>query len=148
MKKLVMAALLVVGMTTFAQERMGERKEKLTPEQRVNLQVKKLTKDLSLNEKQVQEIKALVAKEAEKREAKRAEMDAKRASGAKPSKEEMKAHKAKVQEDQAAMDANMKKILSADQYAKWVQKREERKEKMEEKRDDRKKGKGAPQEVK
>ena len=87
MKKLVMAALLFVGMTTFAQERMGERKEKLTPEQRVNLQVKKLTKDLSLNEKQVQEIKALVAKEAEVREANRAEMDAKRASGTKPTKE-------------------------------------------------------------
>lgn len=148
MKKLVVAALLVVGMTTFAQERMGERKEKLTPEQRVNLQVKKLTKDLSLNEKQVLEIKALVAKEAEKREANRAAMDAKRASGTKPTKEEMKAHKAKVQEDQAAMDANMKKILTADQYAKWVQKREERKEKMEEKKGDRKKEKGTPQEVK
>lgn len=140
MKKLVMAALLFVGMTTFAQERMGEQREKLTPEQRVNLQVKKLTKDLSLNEKQVQEIKALVAKEAEVREANRTEMDAKRASGTKPTKEEMKAHKAKVQEDQAAMDANMKKILSADQYAKWVQKREERKEKMEAKKAEKLKG--------
>ena len=140
MKKLLVAALLVVGMTTFAQEKMGESKEKLTPEQRVNLQVKKMTKDLSLNEKQVQEIKSLVAKEVEKREANRAEMDAKRASGVKPTKEEMQARKAKFQEDQAAMDANMKKILNADQYAKWNQKMQERKEKMEAKKAEKLKG--------
>jgi hypothetical protein len=40
-----------------------------------------MTKELSLNEKQVQEIRTLVAKEVEKREANRAEMEAKKAAG-------------------------------------------------------------------
>ena len=49
MKKLFVVALLLVGTSTFAQERMGENNDKLTPEQRVNLQVKKLTKELNLS---------------------------------------------------------------------------------------------------
>ena len=55
MKKLLVAALLVVGMTTFAQEEVKEQKAQLTPEQRVESQVKRMTKDLTLNEKQAQE---------------------------------------------------------------------------------------------
>jgi len=134
MKKLLVAALLVVGMTTFAQEKMEEQKQQLTPEQKVNLQVKKMTKDLNLTEKQVQEIRGLVASEVEKRDANRADMEARKASGVKPSKEEVQARKAKFQDDKAAMDASMKKILTPDQYAKWLQKLEERKLKMEAKK--------------
>ena len=140
MKKLLVAALLVVGMTTFAQEKMGDQKEKLTPEQRVESQVKRMTKDLTLNDKQVQDVRGLVAKEVEKREANRTEMEAKRASGVKPSKEDMLARKAKFQEDQVAMDASMKKILTPEQYAKWLQKNQERKEKMEAKKAEKEKG--------
>ena len=140
MKKLLVAALLVVGMTTFAQEQVKEQKAQMTPEQRVESQVKRLTKDLSLNEKQAQEIKALVAKEVEKREANRAEMEAKKAAGTKPSKEEMQARKAKFQEDEVAMDTNMKRILTAEQYAKWSQKMQERKEKLEAKKAEKIKG--------
>ena len=131
MKKLLVAALLVVGMTTFAQEPVKEQKAPMTPEQRVESQVKRMTKELSLNEKQVQEIRTLVAKEVEKREANRAEMEAKKASGVKPTKAEKQAREAKSKEDEAAMDANMKRILTPEQYAKWIQKMQERKEKME-----------------
>ena len=143
MKKLLVAALLVVGMTTFAQEevkQVKEQKEQMTPEQKVESQVKRMTKDLSLNEKQVQDIRALVAKEVSKREANKAEMEARKASGNKPSKEEMQARKAKSQEDELAMDANMKKILNPEQYAKWSQKMQERKEKMEAKKAEKMKG--------
>ena len=62
MKKLIVAALLVVGLTTYAQEKEGRRagREKLTSEQKVELQVKKMTKDLNLNEKQTKDVRALV----------------------------------------------------------------------------------------
>ncbi|MBY0487122.1 MAG: hypothetical protein K2P85_08075, partial [Flavobacteriaceae bacterium] len=108
MKKLFLVALLVVGLTTFAQEKRGDRREQLTPEQRVDFQVKKLTKDLSLDEKQEKEVRVLVAKEVEKREAKRAEMKAKKAEmieKAKPSKEELEARRAEMQKEQASMKA-------------------------------------------
>jgi len=134
MKKLLVAALLVVGMTTFAQEKEKEQKAPMTPEQKVESQVKRMTKDLTLNEKQVQEIRVLVAKEVEKREANRAEMEDKKASGVKATKEEKQAREARAKEEEAAMDANMKRILTPEQYAKWLQKMQERKEKMEAKK--------------
>jgi protein CpxP len=117
MKKLIVAALLVVGMTTFAQEKEGRipGKEKLTSEQKVNLQVKKMTKYLGLNETQTKEIRVLVTKEVEKREAKIEEMKAQRKA------------------EQAAVSSDMKKILTPEQYAKWEKNREEKKESIKEK---------------
>ncbi len=140
MKKLLVAALLVVGMTTFAQEQVKEQKAPMTTEQKVESQVKKMTKELNLNDKQVQEIKTIVAKEVAMKAAAKADMEARKASGVKLPKEEVKARKAKSQDDEIAMDANMKKILNADQYAKWAQKQQERKEKMEAKRAEKLKG--------
>lgn len=142
MKKLFLVALLVVGMTTFAQEQRGERKERFTPEQRVDFQIKKMTKDLNLDEKQAEQVKVLLTQEAKKREAKRAEMEAKKAEQARPSKEEMEARKSEMKANQEAMKAEMKKILSADQYTKWEQKQEERKDKMVERMKDKKKKRG------
>ena len=122
MKKLIVAALLVVGLTTYAQEKEGRRagREKLTSEQKVELQVKKMTKDLNLNEKQTKDVRALVAKQFEKREAIKAQMQA----------------------EKEAVSVEMKKILTAEQYAKWEKNREEKienfKEKMSERKEKRK----------
>ena len=134
MKKIIVAVLLVVGITAFAQEKKGRTagREKLTAEQKVDFQVKKLTKDLDLNEKQSEQVKALVSKEVEKREAKRAEMDELKTK----KREEMKAQR---DADQTALQSEMKKILTADQYAKWEKGREERKEHMKEKMWERRK---------
>ena len=128
MKKVFLAVLLAVGITAFAQENEGKKmdREKLSPEQKIDFQVKRMTKDLSLNEKQVADVKALVAKEVEKREAKRSEMKENKAQSRKDMRAQMEA-------DQAAMSANMKKILSPEQYAKWEKMRDERKEKIKEK---------------
>lgn len=144
MRKLFLMALLVVGTTTFAQRPRGEKNEKLTPEQRVDFQLKKMTKDLNLTDKQTEQVKALISKEVEKREARRAEMKAKREEQVKPSKEEMEARKAKMKANQDEMKSEMKKILTADQYAKWEQKLEERKDKIIEKMKEKRKGKTKP----
>jgi len=122
MKKLIVAALLVVGLTTYAQEKEGKRagKEKLTSEQKVNLQVKKMTKDLNLNEKQTKDVRALVTKQVEK----------------------IEAIKIQMQAEKEAVSVEMKKILTAEQYAKWEKNREEKienfKEKMSERKEKRK----------
>ncbi|MCF6130849.1 hypothetical protein [Flavobacterium wongokense] len=132
MKKLFVAALLVVGITAFAQEKEGRRpgKDRLTTEQKVDLQVKKMTKDLELNEKQASEIRVLATKQVEKREQRRAELKA--------DKEKDRAERiAAMQKEEAAVGAEMKKILTAEQFAKWEKIRDERKEKMKEKMHDR-----------
>ena len=118
MKKLIVAALLVVGLTTYAQEKEGRKagKEKLTTEQKVNLQVKKMTKDLDLNEKQTKDVRALVTKQVEKRED----------------------IKAQIQAEKEAVSVEMKKILTAEQYAKWEKNREEKTENFKEKMSERK----------
>ncbi|WP_298115785.1 hypothetical protein [Flavobacterium sp.] len=144
MKKLILAFALVIGLTTFAQEKRqgkGER-EKLTPEQQVELQVKKMKLDLDLTDKQTAEIQKIVSKQVEKREAKRAEMEAKRASGEKPSKDEFFKKRNAMLDEQIAHKAEMKKILTSEQYTKWESKHSEQKKEF------RKKAKGARKERK
>ncbi|RAR69268.1 DUF4890 domain-containing protein [Flavobacterium aciduliphilum] len=148
MKKLFLVALAVVGMTTFAQEPKRDMKEKLTPEQRVEFQVKKMAKDLSLTDKQIEQVRALVKKEVDKREAKRAEMEARRAENQRPTKEEKDARRDEMKANAEAMKAEMKKILTAEQYAKWEQKLAERKEKMMKRIEERKGESMSPSEMK
>ena len=121
MKKLIIAAFLVVGFTTFAQVEKKERgnkepMEKMSPEKRGEREVKRMTKDLGLNESQQKEMKALFS-----------EMAPKRGEGdVKPSKEDRKAMKDKIS-----------KILTTEQNAKWDKIQEERKEKMKERREEK-----------
>jgi len=139
MKKLILALVLVVGLTTFAQEKRqgkGDR-EKMTPEQQVELQVKKMKLDLDLNEKQTAQIKEIVTAQVAKREAKRAEMQSKRAEGQKPSKDELFKTRSAMLDEQIAHKAEMKKILTPEQYTKWESKHAEHKKEF------RKKAKGA-----
>jgi Spy/CpxP family protein refolding chaperone len=131
MRNVFLALLLFVGITTLAQEKRGA---KLTSEEKVDLQVKRMTRDLSLNEKQVKEVRAIVAKEVEKRDAKRTEVKEQKSK----KREEMKS---KMQEEQAALAADMKKILTAEQYTKWEKQREEKKSKLKERMGERR-GKG------
>ena len=80
MKKLFIVALLVVGMTSFAQERKAKperaKMEQLTPEQRDQLQLKKMTLDLDLNASQQKEMSKIIAEQSAKREARMAERKA------------------------------------------------------------------------
>lgn len=140
MKKVFLLALLVVGLTTFAQGKRGnvQEREKLTPEQRTEKQVERMTKELSLNETQAKQVKELLAKGAAEREAQKAEIQKRRAEGTKPTPEEREVMKAKVAEKQETLKAEMKKILTADQYVKWENNKADRKEKFAEKIEERK----------
>ena len=119
MKKLIAVALLVSSLSTFAQVEKKEKgdkepMEKMSPEKRSEREVKRMTKDLGLNDSQQKEMKALFSETASKR----GEGDNK------PSKENRKAMKGKIS-----------KILTQEQNAKWEKIQEERKEKMEERRE-------------
>lgn len=138
MKKLFLALLLLAGVATWAQGKREKKQEgeRLTKEEKVDFQVKRMTKDLDLTEKQAKEFRALATKQVEKRDAKRAQMQEER-------KAKMEALKAQMQEEQASHIAEMKKILTPEQFAKWEKLREERKEKVKEKMAERR-GKGKP----
>ena len=143
MKKLFVTAVLLVGFLTSAQEmkvQKGDRKartenrETLTPEQQAELQVKKMTLELDLNAKQQAEIKKIALEQAQKRETKKAEWKANKEAGKSLSKEEKFAMKNQMLDNQIAHKAEMKKILTPEQYAKWESKQAERKDKMQHKR--------------
>lgn len=135
MKKLFLAVALVVGITTVAQE----KKEKFTTEQRVELQAKKMKLDLDLNDQQVTAVKKQLLAQAQKREAKKAAFKAQKEDARKPSSDEVFAMKNNMLEEQIAHKAEMKKILTPEQYKKWEENREEDKSKMK-KRFEKRKG--------
>jgi protein CpxP len=117
MKKLIVATLLVVGMSTFAQVENKKKEgkepmEKMSPAERVEKGLKRMTKQLNLTEAQQKEMKILMAEQ----EAKRAD------ANFKPSKE-----------DRLAMKEKISKILTPEQNATWDKIQEEKKEKMKDK---------------
>lgn len=125
MKKILAIALLATGMVAGAQEKV-ERAEKaenlrhqLTTEERADLQVKRMTLNLDLTEKQQKEIKNLMLEEGKTREAKMEDFKGKREKGEKPSKEEMLKMKNDRLDKQIEMKKKMKTILDEKQYEKW-----------------------------
>ena len=146
MKNLFIAALLLVGLSSFAQDRKErpsrEGMEKFTPEQKKQLMVKKMTLDLDLNSKQQEQVGQIIMEQSAKREAMKANQ---KANQEKPSSDERFAMKNKMLDEQIAMKAKMKSILSAEQFAKWEtmkEKHEGRRGEMREHRRDS--GKGEP----
>jgi hypothetical protein len=136
MKKLIIAALLVVGISAFAQDKKemekGSRRdemEKFTPEQRNQLMLKKMTLDLDLNAKQQEQMKQIIAEQSTKREAMRAE----RKANQEKNSDEHFDRRSKMMDEQIAMKNKMKSILSPEQFEKW----DAMKEKQQEKRGDR-----------
>jgi len=135
MKKLFLAALLVVGFTTFAQEQKEKPQrpetEKLSPEQRSQLQLKKITKDLNLNADQQAQVQKLIVEQSAKREALRAKIKETRDSHEKPSAEDRAMMIDEMKDGKKAMDDKLKSILTPEQFEKWMSRRERNHEKKE-----------------
>ena len=151
MKKVIMAALLVVSLSSVAQQRRErpnrdqmnrDQMEKLTPEQRQEKHLNKLTTDLNLNAKQQEEVKKLLAEQSAKAAEFKAKREAKKDEQLLASAKERKEMAQKMKAEKEANDAKMKSILTPGQYTKWENDREIRKEKMLEKREERRRHKG------
>lgn len=123
MKKLFIVALLVVGMTSFAQERKARperaKMEQMTPEQKNQLHLKKMTLELDLNASQQKEMSKIIAEQSAKREARMAERKATKDSAKKLTSDELFAKKSQMLDEQIVMKERMKKILTPEQYKKW-----------------------------
>ena len=118
MKKLIVAALLAIGLSTFAQVEKKEKEsnnpmmEKMSPTERAEKALKRMTKELKLTDDQQKQMKVLITEQ----ETKRAD------ANFKPSKE-----------DRLAMKEKTSKILTPEQNTTWDKIQEEKKEKMKEK---------------
>ncbi|MFD1604219.1 hypothetical protein ACFSJW_08050 [Flavobacterium artemisiae] len=131
MKKLLIAALLFVGIASFAQE----KRERLTPEQRNEKKLQKLTSELSLDANQQTQVKQLLAERSAKAEKFKEARKDRKDSNVKPTAEEKAAFKKQMEDEVTANDAKMKSILKPDQYTKWKTLQEEKKEKMKERKE-------------
>ena len=144
MKKLLIAALLFVGIASFAQENdqqpQREQRERLTPEERSERQLKKITTELSLDANQQAQVKQLLADRNAKVEKLREARKDKKDGNAKLTADEKEAFKKAAATEKEANDAKMKAILNADQYKKWTtiqqENRDKARERMKEKRND------------
>jgi len=118
-KPLMIAALaLLTAVGAIAQD-----KQPKTPQERAAAQTERMVKELELSPDQATKLGALNLKYAEQAEVMRQQEVADR--GAK---------KAKGKEMRDARDADMKGLLSSEQYAKWQTQRDAAKEKHKEKR--------------
>ncbi len=135
MRKLILIALLAAGTASFAQEQpmAGKPKmEQLTPEQRNELRLKKMTLDLGLNASQQKDMAKLISEQSAKMEAAKAERKANAEKREKPTADERFAKKSQMLDEQIALNEKVKKILTPEQFGKWEKMKEDRHHKMKE----------------
>jgi protein-tyrosine-phosphatase len=118
MKTLILAAAMMMGVATTAQEKK-DRPEPLKPEQRAELRVKQMDLALDLNDKQAKDIQKLMLEKTKKAEAFKVQRKANKDAGKKLTADERFAMKSKALDERIAMKQEMKNILTADQFAKW-----------------------------
>ncbi len=142
MKKLIIASLLIIGITSFAQESKEKTNrttsEKRSPEQRNEKHLEKLTKELSLNTTQKEQLAHVLAEQNTRKEAFKQKREANKANGLKPTTEEIEATKKQMQDNRTATENKIKSILSAEQFEKWNTNKEKSKEKLKAKRAEKK----------
>ena len=132
MKKLILIALALVTIQVSAQDRKqefrkgdrmerGERFKDFTPEEKAQLQTKKMTLHLDLTQSQQKQIEKLNLENAKDRKANMETRQAKKkeGKGEKPSKEERLAMMNERLDKQIEMKGKMKKILDDEQFEKW-----------------------------
>lgn len=124
MKKVIVVLIFMVGMTAMAQQ--GERQHRdgmhqMTPEQTATLKTKKMTLALDLTDAQQKQIQSLNLENAKTRKATMEKRKAKKGDGEskKPTSDERYALKNERLDKMIAHKADMKDILSPEQYGKW-----------------------------
>ena len=127
MKKLILAAFFAVATAGFAQP--GDR-EKLSPEQQADLQTKRMTLELGLNDSQQKEVRAALIEQNAFYQKSLKERKETRASGTRPSADEQYKRKSEMLDRQIAHKAKMKKILTLEQFTKWEATKDDRAQKM------------------
>lgn len=122
MKKLIVMTFLSLGLGTFAQQKgvRNAKNQNLTMEQRQEKILQKMQKDLVLTPDQVLKMKDLMSKNQ------------------KEIANQRETRKSLAQEKMAKRKSEMGKILTPEQFKKWETEIGERKEKMVERKAERK----------
>lgn len=134
MKKLIIALVLGMGMTCFAQQSNRSDMQNMTPQQRVEKQLATMTTDLSLDAKQQEAVGKLLTEKSVKAQEARAKREAMRSSGEQMTDEQRNAFRTAMQAEREDTEAKMKTILTPDQFKKWTANRAENEEKMRQRR--------------
>lgn len=128
--------MLLVFFSTLSfgqQPRMEARnqmnqEQQMTPDQRAQLQLKRMTLSLNLTDKQQKQIYPLLLQSIEKRDKKMAEIKAKREKGEKLSADERFELQNDRLENQIAMQKDLEKILTPEQMKTYLANQKEMKE--------------------
>ncbi|OYQ38256.1 hypothetical protein CHU92_05970 [Flavobacterium cyanobacteriorum] len=126
MKTWILAVVMAFAFNASAQQ----RQEQLKPEQKAELQAKRLALALDLNEKQQKDVRNLMLEKVKKASAMRTQLKADREAGKKLTADERYALQSKKLDEQIALKAEMKKILTQEQFDKWEKLKEEHREKI------------------
>lgn len=133
MKKTLLIVLVIGSLTgAYAQERTTEkpRRERMTLEQRNQLQLKRMTANLDLTPSQQKEMAVIIADQNSKREAKIAEIKANKETKKQLTADERFKMENEKLDAQIEHKAKMKKVLNKEQFEKWEKNQEMRNEKM------------------
>lgn len=141
MKKIIAIVALFVSITALAQQgNRQERSKKMmdaTPEEMADIQTKRMTLALVLDEKQQKEVYNLELANAKERKKMFADRAAKMKDGEKPTeaqretmRAERKANYSARLDKQIAQQEKMKKILSEEQFDQWRKMKSKRHDRM------------------
>lgn len=131
MKHLFLIAIAFVTLQTTAQVESKQRHKdqnrghkemmkNLSPEERATIKTKQMTLALDLNDSQQSQVNALLLQDAKDRQKKMEARKAQKKVGIQePSKEEYVKHVNEKLDHQIEMKAQMKKILTNEQFKKW-----------------------------
>lgn len=138
---LILMMVIAVTFTANTQEKTAQKKRQnrrqFTVEQNTELDVKRMTLALDLNEKQQNQIKPLLMTQAAQRKTAMGKMKKARENKQKPSEEELFTMRSQQLDNQIAMKKSMKEILTKEQFEefeKMVKMRKTKGKKMLEKK--------------
>ena len=129
MKTWILAMTMMMGLALNAQEKK-ERPAPLTTEQRTELQVKRMTLALDLNEQQQKEVGKLLLEKGKQKDALRKQHIANKKAGKKMTADERFAMKSHILDEKIEMKAAMQQILTPEQLEKLSKMKEQRKRKI------------------
>lgn len=124
MKKVIVVLLCMASMSSIAQKKERPQRsglDQMTPEQTATLNTKKMVLALDLTDGQQKQIQTLYLQNAKTRKAKMEERKALKESGElkRPTSDERYTMKNDRLDAMIAQKAEMKDILSSEQYVKW-----------------------------
>jgi len=127
MKNLLTTVLMITAISLSAQPfQKNKERQNLTPDQIAELQTKRMTLRLELNESQQQQILKINKKNAQERKLKMEKRKALREKGEKRSNEEVFKIKNNRLDNQIAHQSEMKDILNEQQFETWKKTRDHR----------------------